>query len=1141
MPPQTITPLESASARWQLKVLGAARLENSEKTFKLERRTAAVLAFLALEGEAVKYHLAGCLWANSLEATARNNMRQLLRRLRTLVGEEIIVGDDRLQLAPNVLADASTLRAQTFAANHMAVLEHDQELLAGLAFDDCPDFEEWLFNARAGLAALRRSAAVGMSETLEQLGDFSGALRFALLQVQLESLSEDAHRRVMRLHYLAGDRAAALAAFESCKVLLERELGVEPLPETLALAAEIERGENLPQPSYNPRNVPLAVLRPPVLAGRVREWAQLESAWEKGQAIFICGEAGVGKSRLALDFATSKGSVFRFSARPGDANVPYSSQARAIREILLAQPEILEQLPDWVRNELSRLLPELIPTQKTEPLQSEALKLRFYNAVGMVLRAARNETITTVSDDVQFADSASSEMVTYLISNDSNPGQQGGLPRIINVFRRGELPADSETMISNLVNAGIAIRIELYPLGHQEVQDLLESLNVPNVNELGAALTHYAGGNPLFVLETVRHLIETGQLERGLPSCLPPPGKVAPLVQTRLERLSKSAQSFAQAAAILESDFSFELLCDLLGVSALEAMPVWTELENAQVMTGAHFSHDLIFEGVRAYIPETVRVWLHRRAAGALEAHRANPARIANHWLEGNEGARAAPWFVQAAERASGAYRFTEAANFLNVAAKEFESAGERAKTFEAFYKLAGLLPNLESKEHFEQVTNDLMRLAKTKLEEARAWHAKALMYGALGEHQAIETAARNGLECLAPNAQIELELLLHERLGSALWHQGRYHEARVSLQRTVELSEVINDSDHLIEALNNLGIVLGDLNELQAASACLERAAELTEFIEDRIKRAAILASLAKFNGLIGHTRTAVESLSEARGLLENVEGAFETRLATEQAMGACWRMLGEYSKSLEAVNTAIQMSGTGSSTRFWRETLEKDRALILMALGDFGSAEAELERLMSNPDRMGTLQGIICYSLALIRLQTGREAEALFDQARGLLDPNVVDHSYTCSFLIARASSLPPNEALETAIQAEEFALELGRAPIRIAALTRKAQTLLALRRKAEALESSTAAVAGYSQSNIAILERSEVLFTHFCALEAVGDARASEVLREALDWVTTTARDHVPEKYRQSYLERNLTSRAVLEAAKRYDLEP
>ena len=697
MPPQTTTPLETASAQWHLQVLGAARLENSEKTFKLERRTAAVLAYLALEGEAVKYHLAGWLWANSLESTARNNMRQLLRRLRTLVGQEIIVGDDRLQLAPNVLADASTLQTQAFAANHTVVLEYDQELLAGLAFDDCPDFEEWLFNARAGLAALRRSAAVGISETLEQLGDFSGALRFALLQVQLESLSEDAHRRVMRLHYLAGDRAAALAAFESCKVLLERELGVEPLPETLALAAEIERGENLPQPSYNSRNVPLAVLRPPVLAGRVREWAQLESAWEKGQAIFICGEAGVGKSRLALDFATSKGNVFRFSARPGDANVPYSSQARAIRDILSVRPEILEQVPDWVRGELSRLLPELIPDQKPEPLQSEALKLRFYNAVGMVLRAARDENTTTVSDDVQFVDSASSEMVTYLLSNDSNPGGQGGLPRIMNVFRRGELSADSETMISNLVNAGIAVRVELYPLESQAVQALLESLNVPNVNEISAALTHYAGGNPLFVLETVRHLIETGQLERGLPSRLPPPSKVAPLVQARLERLSTSAQSFAQAAAILESDFNFELLCDLLGVSALEAMPVWTELENAQVMTGAHFSHDLIFEGVRAHIPETVRVWLHRRAAGALKAHRANPARIAHHWLEGEEGARAAPWFEKAAERAQSAYRFNEAVHFLEIAAREYLASEALIEASKVKVKLAHLRSNLES------------------------------------------------------------------------------------------------------------------------------------------------------------------------------------------------------------------------------------------------------------------------------------------------------------------------------------------------------------------------------------------------------------------------------------------------------------
>ncbi|MCV4939798.1 ATP-binding protein, partial [Escherichia coli] len=77
--------------------------------------------------------------------------------------------------------------------------------------------------------------------------------------------------------------------------------------------------------------IPVAVLRPPVLAGREREWAQMEQAWDAGRYIAIGGEGGSGKTRLMLDFIYSKvpkEAVLHLQARPGDAAVPYSGHAR---------------------------------------------------------------------------------------------------------------------------------------------------------------------------------------------------------------------------------------------------------------------------------------------------------------------------------------------------------------------------------------------------------------------------------------------------------------------------------------------------------------------------------------------------------------------------------------------------------------------------------------------------------------------------------------------------------------------------------------------------------------------------------------------------------------------------------------------
>jgi Bacterial transcriptional activator domain len=144
------------------------------------------------------------------------------------------------------------------------------------------------------------------------------ALEYAKIWARLEPLSEEASRLQMRLYYLQGDRGAALGVFEALKTALWQEMGVAPLPATLELAQMIERGAALPGSVPVPKAavLPTAILRPPVLAGREREWALMEAAWQQGQLIFISGEAGSGKSRLAADFLQSKGSIIRQECRP---------------------------------------------------------------------------------------------------------------------------------------------------------------------------------------------------------------------------------------------------------------------------------------------------------------------------------------------------------------------------------------------------------------------------------------------------------------------------------------------------------------------------------------------------------------------------------------------------------------------------------------------------------------------------------------------------------------------------------------------------------------------------------------------------------------------------------------------------------
>ncbi len=395
-------------------------------------------------------------------------------------------------------------------------------------------------------------------------------------------------------------------------------MGLEPLPETQALAREIAQGTVLPaQGPPLRRELPLALLRPPVLSGREREWALLKGAWEGGEAVFLSGEPGIGKSRLMLDFAASRGPWLLMEARPGDAAVPFATLARGLAQVLRDHPAL--PLPGWARLELSRLLPALAE-EPPPPLRSAEGKLRLLAALGEVMRLLGEAGVMTLAlDDLQYMDPASFEVAVHLIQRSLSP-QQGPFPRFIGSFRSGELSPWALATVQQLAEAGLIFQVELKPLSPQAVGRLLETLNLPGLDPAGLAplLSRHTGGNPLFLLETLRALWQSGGLQRP-PECLPIPHRVKELIAHRIETLSPAALRLAQVAVVAGEEFDLELATRVLGVGPLDLAGPWAELEAAQILREGRFTHGLIREVLRGGIPAPFWAYLHRQVILALE------------------------------------------------------------------------------------------------------------------------------------------------------------------------------------------------------------------------------------------------------------------------------------------------------------------------------------------------------------------------------------------------------------------------------------------------------------------------------------------------------------------------------------------
>ncbi|TXC66780.1 hypothetical protein FSC37_16115 [Piscinibacter aquaticus] len=259
------------------------------------RATRCCWPWLAIEGPTPRARPAQLLWPDSAPQAARNALRQRLFQLKKLAGIDLVAGQDVLTLADGVLHD----------------LETSDDMLAGLDIEAGAELLEWLARQRQRRRERLRQSLAELSDMAERAQDWADALGHARELLALDPLAEDAHRRLMRLHYLAGDRAAALLAFDVCERILKDEVGARPSPETLALLRTVEAAREAPAAPV----IPVAMTRPPRLLGREAERGQLELALRESAVALLRGEAGMGKSRLLAELCGMAGQRKSMSAR----------------------------------------------------------------------------------------------------------------------------------------------------------------------------------------------------------------------------------------------------------------------------------------------------------------------------------------------------------------------------------------------------------------------------------------------------------------------------------------------------------------------------------------------------------------------------------------------------------------------------------------------------------------------------------------------------------------------------------------------------------------------------------------------------------------------------------------------------------
>jgi DNA-binding SARP family transcriptional activator/predicted ATPase len=329
-------------ARLSVRLLGPPQiaLDAEPITGFASDKVRALLAYLVVEAQQPhrREKLAGLLWPERPERSARGSLRQALANLRQVMSDHeatppfFHITRQTIQFNRSsdawIDATAFTDLVQAKGSSQQSVRQWEQavelyrgDFLEGFSVSDSAAFEEWALLNRERLHRLVMEALSRLAEIHEFCGEFEPALQYAWRQVELDPWRENAHQQLMRLLALSGQRGAALAQYEACRRLIIEELNVEPAAETTRLYEQIRDGElraPVPPPTHPPEipaKVPLFLDREeqaeatvPVFVARERELAHLGGFLDlalagKGRVVFVTGEAGSGKTALTQEFA----------------------------------------------------------------------------------------------------------------------------------------------------------------------------------------------------------------------------------------------------------------------------------------------------------------------------------------------------------------------------------------------------------------------------------------------------------------------------------------------------------------------------------------------------------------------------------------------------------------------------------------------------------------------------------------------------------------------------------------------------------------------------------------------------------------------------------------------------------------------
>uniref|UniRef100_A0A7C4TCA0 Tetratricopeptide repeat protein n=1 Tax=candidate division WOR-3 bacterium TaxID=2052148 RepID=A0A7C4TCA0_UNCW3 len=674
----------------------------------------------------------------------------------------------------------------------------------------------------------------------------------------------------------------------------------------------------------------------PVIVDRELEMARVREyvgSMVDGGAVFICGEIGIGKTRLVHELMRLP--EFK-GVRCLESNLSATTRAisyypfrEIIRAVLERGREVIKSLPVAYQVEIVKLVPELSDEMGGFDESIYVIdKFRLFEGMRrFFVELSLGGPLFVFLDNIHWADDGSLELLHYLVR-----ALKGSPVFFFIVYRVEEVKGGSfQGMMELMVREGLCVEMVLGPLDMGGVSQMLAMILGENLGvEFNEYIFNQTGGNPFFIEELVKSLEVGGALfwdggkwrfDRGRMVVIPYSVEFA--VNRKLGMVSDEARDLLVYAAVLGRRVDFGLLRGIMQLNEGRFFDLLDEILRVGLLKETagecyHFSEDIIREVIyrqtsKGRLKECHRVVAERLLSVYKDCVGRVVEELSEHFYLSGDLRRAREYSLLAGDKACDSYANRDAIRFytrvleclsgegVSDSGLEVECLKKRARVFRLLGENGRALGDLE-------LALEVARRAGDKKGEAGCLNEICGVYLEIGGYKEILEKADIALKIYQEIKDKKGEAESLRVIGSAYAGLGGYKKALKYHQASLKIMEEIGDRFSMAINLSGIGSIYSEIGNHLKALEYYQNSLKIIKERGNRRNEAVVLNNIGIIYWYLGEYAKALEYYNQSLKIAKEIGSRWSESMALNN-IAIIYQDFNEFQKALEYYQQSLKI----------------------------------------------------------------------------------------------------------------------------------------------------------------------------------------------------------------------------------------